>query len=167
MTDILKIWRAGRVMRWHVNPHLCGTTDPDDGHAARVTLMALSMCPDMSRNGIIRGLTHDLGEHAAGDMSHMVKVQNPKLAAEIASMEHMAILGLGFDQPKLNDFEGNLIKLCDWLDAWLWMAHNAPHLRNRADWRAQKKSAHNLAGSLGLLDHITQVERDIEAEHSS
>ena len=148
-------------MRWHVNPHLCGTTDPDDGHAARVTLMALAICPALSRDGIIRALTHDLGEHAAGDMSYMVKVKRPDVAADIADMEHAAILDLGFDQPKISDYEGSIIKLCDWLDAWLWMAHNAPHLRNRSDWVDQASNARKAAANLGALPAVMAAMNEV------
>jgi len=165
MSKLLDIWRAGRVMRWHVNPHLCETRDPDDGHAARVTLMALSLIPDMSREGIIHALTHDLGEHATGDMSYMVKVKNPKTAAEIAEMERAAITSLGFNQPQLSEKEISIVKLCDWLDAWLWMAHHVPHLRNRSDWIEQKTNAEGLARGLGVWPQVSASIAAFEAEH--
>ena len=164
MSEVLNIWRAGRVMRWHVNPHLCETRDPDDGHAARVTLMALSLMPDMSREGIIHALTHDLGEHAAGDMSYMVKVKKPNVAAEIADMERDAITALGFNPQQLNQDEASIIKVCDWLDAGFWMAHHVPHLRNRQDWIDQKANTEGVAKGLGVWPQVEASIVAFEAE---
>jgi hypothetical protein len=44
----------------------------------------------------------------------------------------------GFDIPNLTDREKRMLKLCDHLDAWLWMMRHARHLAKREDWIEQK-----------------------------
>ena len=167
MTDLLTIWRAGRVRRWHVNPHLSHTNDCDDGHSFRVTVMALFFKPDLSRDAIISALAHDLGEYATGDISYMVKIENPSLAADIDKIEREVIRRLGFSTPKLDLYDEKLIKLCDWTDAWLWMAHHTPELKTRSDWVMQKNNAFNLARELGLgctyAEALSSIMTEVEA----
>lgn len=146
------------MRRWHVNPHLSHTNDYDDGHSFRVTVMALYFKPDLSRDAIISALAHDLGEFATGDISYMVKKENPKLADDINKMELDVIDKLGFSTPKISWTEASLIKLCDWIDAWLWMSHHTPELRTRADWLFQKEGAIMLAHEIGMHpDAISEV----------
>ena len=41
MTDILDMWKACRVRRWHTNTELAGTDDRIDGHSGRVARIIL------------------------------------------------------------------------------------------------------------------------------
>ena len=149
MSGLLQVWRAGRVRRWHTNPHLAGSEDYDDGHSARVALLALKLKPDLTRGALIYALSHDLGEYAVGDISWDAKqvLPNAAMAAlTLAEMQGREALGLPEGPYELS--EARLIKLCDWLDAWTWMRHHAPHLSKRADWAEQLEAVLDLADTL-------------------
>jgi len=123
--EILKVWNATHVMRWHVNPKMNHTRDMISGHSQRLVLLALKLHPQLSREAIIFGLTHDIGESEVGDFAYPLKLAQPKLADVLATMEANAAEALGFPFPELVEFEAKLIKLCDWLDAYLWVnLHN-------------------------------------------
>lgn len=155
-SEILTVWRAGRVRRWHTNPHLAKTDDYVDGHSARVAVLALTLQPSLSRDAIIYAITHDHGEYAVGDMSYMVKISNPKIADTLADMEDDARHALGFgglDHPE----EMKVVKLADWLDAWLWMIHHEPHLCAREDWMQQLSRATTIAAELGVSAPVRRL----------
>lgn len=161
MSEVLRAWRAGRVRRWHTNPHLSRTDDYVDGHAARVAVIAMTLYPEISRDGIIFALTHDHGEHAVGDMSYMVKIAKPEIAAELEEMEDSERAEMGFGSLE-DEKERKIVKLSDWLDAWLWMFHHEPHLAGRKDWAQQLSAAMSMANDVGvsasvrrLVDNIT------------
>lgn len=160
VSELLAAWRAGRVRRWHTNPHLARTSDFVDGHAARVAVLALTLMPSMSRDAIIYALTHDHGEHAVGDMSYMVKMANPEISAELQEMEDRAREGLGFGH-SIDGDESKVVKLADWLDAWLWMVHHEPHLSTREDWCVQLSQAMSIAAEVGVSAMVRRMISDI------
>jgi hypothetical protein len=143
MSKTLRAWRASFTRRWHTNPDLCDTLDYDCGHQGRVALLVLSLFPDASRTLLCHALTHDQGEAAIGDISWDAKRRHPDLAKTSAEVELREIREQGFDLPDLTEKEKRVLKLCDHLDAWLWMMRHARHLQKREDWQGQR--AHMLA----------------------
>lgn len=166
MGELLNVWRAGRVRRWHTNPHLSKTDDFIDGHSARVATLALTLSPSLSRDAIVYGLTHDHGEFAVGDMSYMVKSRYPELADSLDAMENEARAGLGFGALPDGD-EMKVVKLADWLDAWLWMAHHEPQLCARSDWLSQLSDAMRLAAELGVSALVRRMIDDMGHDASA
>lgn len=160
MSELLQAWRAGRVRRWHTNPHLARTDDFVDGHSNRVAVIALTLYPEMSRDGIIYALTHDHGEHAVGDMSYMVKAAKPEVAAALQEMEDEKRADLGFGCVE-DEREQKIVKLADWLDAWLWMFHHEPHLSAREDWAQQLSGALSLAADVGVSAPVRRLISEI------
>ena len=90
MTNLNSIFRAGFVRRWHSDPDLCHTVDPIDGHSARVARIILALHPSPSVALIRAALTHDDGESVTGDMSAVMKRNNPFIAAHLARAEYIA-----------------------------------------------------------------------------
>lgn len=160
MTELLTVWRAGRVRRWHTNPHLSRTDDYVDGHGARVAALSLTLWPSLSRDGLIYALTHDHGEHAVGDMSYMVKIARPHVAIELDALENETRERMGFGQLEDQE-ERKVIKLADWLDAWLWVFHHEPHLVVRQDWLDQLSSALRVAAELGISAPVSKMVSDL------
>lgn len=155
--DIISVWNACRVRRWHTNPHLSETNDLIDGHSHRVLMIALALEPELSRDAIIAISTHDMGEHGVGDFSYMVKKARPDLAAELDDMEKAARQQIGLPTPTLTPREASILKIADWLDAWLWMLRHSPDLNNREDWRDQCASFLDLAEEAGLSEPVQRV----------
>ncbi len=149
MSKTLRAWRASHVRRWHTNADLCDTHDTDAGHQGRVALLVLSLFPDASRMLLCHAITHDQGEVAVGDIPYDAKQKEPGLAALAAKAEVDEIRAQGFVFATLPDRDRRILKLCDHLDAWLWMMRHARHLAKRADWQAQQKMFVAEAISLG------------------
>ena len=149
MSKTLRAWRASHVRRWHSSPDLCDTVDTDAAHQGRVALLVLSLFPDASRTLLCHAITHDQGEVAVGDISYEAKRRVPTLAEIAAEEEAREIKKQGFALSALGDKEKRILKLCDHLDAWLWMMRHARHLAKRLDWAAQLKMIVAEAISLG------------------
>ena len=133
MSKTLRAWRASFTRRWHTNPDLCDTLDYDAGHQGRVALLVLSLFPDASRTLLCHAITHDQGEAAVGDISYDAKKLYPELAEMAANCEALELVKQGFViYPNLTEREKRMLKLCDHLDAWLWMMRHARHLAKRA-----------------------------------
>lgn len=154
MSTIYRAWRASFVRRWHSNPDMCHTVDPISGHQLRVALLALSLRPDLSRAALIHAITHDQGEVATGDLPHDAKVANPELRSIVEMVETAERTAQRWDSAPLPDGEGELLKLCDWLDAYMWVLRHRPRLTHRKDWRDQYTTMTNRAGALGVSEEV-------------
>lgn len=148
MSKTLRAWRASFTRRWHTSPDLCDTLDYDAGHQGRVALLVLSLFPEASRTLLCHAITHDQGEAAVGDISRPAKRNHPELQGMLDVLEGRERKEQGFDFPILADKEQRILKLCDLLDAWLWMQRHARHLAKSAPWQAQLK--HMVAEAISL-----------------
>lgn len=152
---IQKVFDAGLTHRWHTNPHLAGTVDRLDGHQARVARLALYLFDgDCTVAFITACLTHDDGESVTGD----IPFPNEKTPAQVEAEESAwgdiwGTHSVGAWCRSLSDLETRRLKFCDRLDAYMWMRHHRPDLRDRSDWVKAltwlKKEAH-LLGLVGL-----------------
>lgn len=149
-----RTWLATFVRRWHSNPDMCHTIDPVGGHSGRVALLVLQLDPEASRDLLIAALVHDLGEYRTGDMSYDAKKRYPKLAEQLALQEDDEIKYQGIAKPRLNARDAKLLKVCDWLDSYLWAEMHVPRLVVRKDWRQQKLTTINYARDIGLAFEV-------------
>jgi hypothetical protein len=150
MNKTHRAWRASFTRRWHTNPDLCDTLDYDCGHQGRVALLILSLFPQASRTLLCHAITHDQGEAAVGDISYEVKKRHPEIHGMSDVIEGRERKEQGFWFPNLTETEVRILKLCDHLDAWLWMQRHARHLSRREDWTAQRKHMREEALWLGV-----------------
>lgn len=157
MNPTYRAWQAGFVRRWHTNFDLCHTIDCDAGHQGRVAVLVLSLFPHASRSLLISALTHDQGEIAVGDVSYMVKIESPTMRPILDELERAEVARQGLPQCNLTPDEAQALKLCDWLDAWLWMARHRPELASRADWMAQLEGTMKTAEALGVQDKVAAL----------
>lgn len=157
MNQTLRAWRASSVRRWHTNPDLCDTHDPVAAHQGRVALLVLSLYPDASRTLLAHAITHDQGEAGSCDCSYDAKAANPVLAGLLHRLEGDEITAQGFALPNLTPREAKILKVCDWLDAWLWMMKHAPWLKERDDWLGQWNSVVHSAEAVGLEEEVLAV----------
>jgi hypothetical protein len=154
MSKTLRAWRASMTRRWHTNPDLCDTHDTDAGHQGRVALLVLSLFPDASRALLAHAITHDQGEAAVGDISYDAKRRFRAVAEMCAEAEAAEIEAQGFRLPNLTERETRMLKLCDHLDAWLWMMRHARHLAGRDDWIDQRRHMRDEAVMLGAGQEV-------------
>jgi hypothetical protein len=150
MIDVLRAWRASFSRRWHANYDLAQTNDTVAGHQQRVAVLALLLEPNLSREALIYALTHDQGEARYGDTPYDVKRAMPDVATQLAALEEGERQDQGFPAANPSDRERRLIRLCDWLDAYLWMTKHAPHLAGRDDWIEQRDEIRQAADALGI-----------------
>jgi 5'-deoxynucleotidase YfbR-like HD superfamily hydrolase len=151
-------WIATLTQRWHTNTHFRKTGDDVGGHSARVTILMLHLKPDVSRKAIIAAITHDLGEKATADVSYVFKKAEPEVAEVIKVYEEKAIEQMGFDVKGLTLNEKKLIKLCDWLDSYLWAyLHNPLFVSKNLSWANQLESMFEQAMKLDLYEEVSEI----------
>jgi 5'-deoxynucleotidase YfbR-like HD superfamily hydrolase len=139
------IWRSGAVHRWHHSKHHVLRTSGDTvaAHSARVAILfeCLSDGSEAERDCyFVAALLHDAPESTYGDTGRMAKQESNALARQLrvldANWHHRhGTMWLPYEDP--------LLKLCDSLDAILWVASLAPYILAEQDWQ----------------DHIAEVER--------
>lgn len=147
--DLLKIFRAGRVNRWHTNPDLAHTNDRIDGHGARVARIILALHPDPSLDLIRAALIHDDGESVVGDVKAPFKDDRPDIADALADAEGEAveaIWGRGYVVERIDG--AAWLKFADRLDAYMWAAHHAPHVLSGDGWPEAKAALIRMAADL-------------------
>ena len=154
MSKTLRAWRASFTRRWHTNADLCDTLDYDAGHQGRVALLVLSLFPDASRTLLCHAITHDQGEVAVGDISYDAKKAHPELHGIVDVVEGRERRAQGFDFANLTEKEHRAFKLCDHLDAWLWMMRHARYLVSREDWAEQYQHMLREADWLGVQPEV-------------
>lgn len=151
MNTVRRIWRASFTHRWHTNYDLCDTRDPVHGHQGRVVLLVLGLFPQASRQLLVAAATHDQGECKAGDGPYDAKKEYPGYKEILDTIEADELYDQGLDyQADLWPEDKDRLRLCDWLDAWLWMMRHARHLYARSDWQAQLRDTRRLAETLGV-----------------
>lgn len=154
----LRAWRASFTRRWHQNPDLCDTVDPISGHQGRVALLLLTLFPNASRELIIAAVTHDQGEQASGDLAFDTKADLGPLYAPLRDVEHRERDAQGF-VPNIANCETRILKLCDRLDAWLWMMRHHPGLDDRPDWSRQREEMVQVAIDLDVDEPVMELIR--------
>jgi len=156
VTDLQSIFNAGRVRRWHTSPVLSCTDDYLDGHQGRVARLALALFPDDAV--LLRAaLTHDDGESATGDVPNPVKNKMPiAFRSWWDQMEDAAARAMW--GPQLSP-SAHRLRLCDKLDALMWVQHHAPHLLARADWQKDVAEVEGLSHACGVAHMVEPVLR--------
>lgn len=129
-------WLATFTRRWHANPALCHTIDPVAAHSGRMGVLALHLFgATASRELLVACLTHDLGEHATGDVPFDAK-KDAAFRAHLDRLEDAALhkMGMSFS---LSADDQRRLKYLDRLDAYLWAQHHAPHALEGDGWPEQ------------------------------
>jgi hypothetical protein len=136
------IWRSGAVHRWHHSKHHILRTSGDTvaAHSARVAMLVGLLFPAASEDTIMSALLHDAPESAHGDTGRMAKINSPDLKYFLEELSDDWFDEMGIF---LTEIHCPAIKICDSLDAILWVASLAPYILQEREWQ----------------DHIAEVER--------
>lgn len=153
MTDLREMFRAGFVRRWHTNPDMCHTIDPDAYHAGRVARLIIALHPSPSAILLAACLTHDDGEIAAGDMCGEAKRKDPELADRLEVVEAAKRIDIwGMDHVAcLADDDKAWLKFADRLDAYMWANFHAPHVMGCDGWPEARKRLLSQSTALGCV----------------
>lgn len=136
--DLLQIFRAGFVQRWHTNPDLAHTNDRIDGHSARVARIILALHPDPSVDLLRAALIHDDGEHGVGDIKAPAKDADEILSTYLEGAERGHRMMLWGEDSELSQDCRAWLRFADRLDAYMWAAHHAPHVLTGDGWPEAK-----------------------------
>jgi hypothetical protein len=148
--DVIAIWRDSFVRRWHTNPDMSHTTDFNCSHQGRVALLVLSLFPDAGIDLLRAAITHDQGEAGVGDVAFPVKQKNPNLTEQLDDMEADHIAMRGLPPIRLSAVDQRKLKLCDRLDAVLWMLKCNPTIAKKGGWQSDIAFCYSEAAALGV-----------------
>lgn len=157
MTDIWKLYRAGRVRRWHTNADLSHIDDYIDGHSGRVARLCAFLWRDCSADLLRAALSHDDGEWAVGDMPATAKRQYPDIAGRILTREIEAREYIWGDYPDLTNTEYDRLHFADRLDAYMTAARHAPHVMSDGDWPEARRWLIGTSHALGVAHLIERA----------
>lgn len=133
MSNLMHIYHATMVKRWHTNPHMSDTGDPVGYHSGRMAVLALKLWP-CDWETLAACLTHDLGEFVSGDIPY----DGDKTTANAVADEWSIDNELDWHVNAKNQTKQRL-KFLDKLDAYLWARHHNPKLvKKEKAWQSQR-----------------------------
>jgi len=149
------IYQAGGVTRWHARPEVTAPqTDAD--HHGRVAQIMLYFWPNVRRELIYAALHHDCGELVTGDVPYAVKQARPELAKMLDAVEEQARDDMGVMKIEMTPGEYLMLKFCDRLEAYTFIAMHHPHLLSNAEWIEGKARIDDTAKKLGVQERLKE-----------
>ena len=145
MKPDLILWQSFNVTRWHANPdiRLRNSGDTVGSHVARVC--ALHQMLFGNDTGLIGALWHDAAEIVTGDLPYGSPIDKSDAEAEFCKRYSILII------------EYTSVKLCDRLDAYLWMLAVAPDLRHKPEWLDALACINSIAAELRVGDAVHKL----------
>lgn len=153
MNPTIQLWRSGFVNRWHSHHShaLRNSQDTTGGHGYRVALLLKSLNPEADANLILFALTHDAQESVTGDIPHGMK-RHYMFNVFLKEQERDAADEM--ELPVVDEDDEIWIKLCDKLDAYLWVMSVEPSLIDTPDWDDEYERIMQMAEELGVEDAV-------------
>ena len=149
------IYQSGGVTRWHARPEVTAPqTDAD--HHGRVAQIMLYFWPNVRRKMIYAALHHDCGELVTGDVPYAVKQARPELAKMLGEVEEQARDDMGVTKIEMTPGEHQMLKFCDRLEAYTFIAMHHPHLLGNADWIEDRARIDDTAKKLGVQERLKE-----------
>lgn len=152
------LYRTGFAQRFAVNPELAHYGQTLGHHQWGVAVLMLDLFPECSRAALKEALLHDTGEPGAGaDIAAPAKAKYPtlNLLAERAERAERAALGVPVNDT-LSETEGDMIFLCDKLEAYLYVQTRAPWVLERPAWQQCRTKLVQLAARLGVEAQVRE-----------
>lgn len=162
--NLVRLYVAGNVARWHQNPVMASTGQTDADHQGRCVQLLLALNPDASP-ALIRAVAfHDVGELDAGDLSHDFKKANPHIAATHAAFESIARQEICGPDPDLSADERRWVELVDRLESACWVLLTRPEEYRRpcSRWTLAEPLLQVAADDLGCGDAVRGLLHDLK-----
>lgn len=149
MKPTIQLWRSGFVNRWHSDDShaLRNSQDTTGGHGYRVALLLKALNPEADAHMVLCALTHDAQEKATCDVPSDMK-RDPELNKILKRLEGKAAEEMGL--PFVDEDDEIWIKLCDKLDAYLWVASVDPKVLVTEKWSEIYERIMNMAEQLDV-----------------
>lgn len=155
--DIVRLYAAGEVRRWHHNPAMARFGQTIADHQGRCVQLLLVLNP-LASPFLIRAVAfHDVGELDAGDLSGPFKREWPEIMALHGGAERVAREALVGPDPYLTEEEGLWLKLVDGLEAAAYVLLVNPGEADRRGWPGAKDAILSLARTLGVVDAVEDL----------
>jgi 5'-deoxynucleotidase YfbR-like HD superfamily hydrolase len=157
MMDIKEVWRAGLVTRWHSNPDMAWTGQSNGEHSYGVAVLALGLFPN-DHELLRAAILHDAPESGVGDLGGKAKRDNPDLkrAYDAVEEKRRVELGIGWES-------SGRLKLCDRLEAYIYVAHRNPRLLATDDWPMIRKQIEEDARWYRVWDKVKAMLPEVMA----
>ena len=131
----ISTYRTGFGQRYAVNPDLARHGQTLGHHQWGVATLLLTLFPDCRKEVLVEALLHDTGEPGAGcDMASPAKRRYPEVATALAMAEYIERRQIGTLVEDLTDREHAQVRLCDGLEAYLYVSVVAPWVLAGAGW---------------------------------
>ena len=157
--QILDIYRSGHVQRYHQNPSLAWLGQTNAAHQWGVAMLLRELFPLASGSLMRETLYHDAGEMGACDASSPAKTAHPEMAKAIARAEETERWQMGIALGGLTPKEEQILRLCDRLEALLFVATRAPWVLETGDWPEARQEVFAMAEELGVGDKVSELLR--------
>jgi len=147
------IWRSGCIRRWHnsTDHTLRESGDTVAAHSQRVALLIGMLHPLPPAHLLMCALTHDVPEIVTGDMPAPAKAG---VLGEVLELTEDSIRD-SMSLPKIKDEKSmDWLKMCDMLDAYLWVRDRAHHLALTEQWAETRKAIMVIAEKLGVSETL-------------
>ena len=116
-------------------------------------MLLLMLHPLPSAHLIACTLTHDAAEIFTGDMPAPMKSGHLKEIME----RYEAQIAEKFELPVPSDKDARWVKLCDKLDAVLWVREHAVHMLATPDWIEQWEDIIKMSKALGCYEKVEEL----------
>jgi len=155
MTPDIIIWKSGCVKRWHssIDRELRESGDTTGAHSHRVAMLILMLHPLPSAHLLACALTHDTPEVMTGDVPRPMK--DGVFGEMLERIEDQVIDTMKLPKPEAKDRAW--VKLCDSLDAILWVRDHAPYLLASPDWVEMWEGVLQQANALNVKDKVEEL----------
>ena len=148
------LYRSGFVRRYHTHPTLGAHGQTNGHHQWGVAALIVALHPNPSRELLMAALFHDAGEYLTGDLPYSFKMFFPKVYEAVSREEEAEcadMLGRGL---LLEARDRDWLKMCDRLEAVLFVGLVEPARLAEPDWRECVSSVVRMAAGLGVEDEV-------------
>lgn len=157
MIDLNEVYLSGKTQRYHARPEMAVYNQTTADHSWGVATLMVLLKPDVSREALLTAIFHDSGERWAGDLPYPFKRSNAYLAQRHAVTEARLARENGVPQYVISEEEHSLMKLCDRLEAHLFVKLRQPHILETGAWVKQAEGILKEAVELGVEEKVKEL----------
>ena len=152
---------TGFAQRYATNPDLARHGQTLGHHQWGVATLPLTLFPACRKEVLVEALLHDTGEPGVGcDMAAPAKRRYPEIATALAMAEYVERRQIGTLVEDLTDREHNQVRLCDGLEAYLYVSVVAPWVLASNGWPEMRAGLEQQAWGLDVAAAVIGLLRE-------